>query len=76
MIEYFRFNYMEYPKTLNYMVVLNEVKLGNLIDNLMIKKCNPNDKYGNFILLSINVIYFTVIFIVVTCYYLLICTLI
>lgn len=34
------------------MVVLNEVKLGNLRDNLMIKKCNPNDKYGNLYYLA------------------------
>ncbi|CAI2184011.1 14104_t:CDS:2, partial [Funneliformis geosporum] len=35
------------PKTLNYMFVLKEMKVGSLKSNLMIKKYNPNDKYGN-----------------------------
>ena len=35
------------PETSNYMIVLSEMKLGNLRDNLMIKKYNPNDKFGN-----------------------------
>ncbi|CAG8575994.1 14593_t:CDS:2 [Funneliformis mosseae] len=35
------------PKTLNYMIVLKEMKVGNLRSNLMIEKYNPNDKYGN-----------------------------
>ncbi|CAI2172321.1 14082_t:CDS:1, partial [Funneliformis geosporum] len=33
------------PETLNVMVVLQEMNLGSLRSNLMIKKYNPNDKY-------------------------------
>ncbi len=35
------------PETSNYMVILLEMKVGSLRSNLMIKKCNPNDKYIN-----------------------------
>jgi len=35
------------PETLNYMIVMKDMKLGNLRSNLMIKKYNPNDKYWN-----------------------------
>ncbi|RIA99401.1 kinase-like domain-containing protein [Glomus cerebriforme] len=35
------------PETLNYMIVLKEMPMGNLRSNLMIKKYNPEDKYYN-----------------------------
>ncbi|CAI2182610.1 19111_t:CDS:2 [Funneliformis geosporum] len=37
------------PKTLNYMIALKEMKVGSLRSNLLIKKYNPNDKYGNLL---------------------------
>src|SRR5271166_4075043 len=49
-------NYLEYvefygitqdPKTSNYMIVLEQMPMGNLRSNLVIKKYNPNDKYEN-----------------------------
>ncbi|GBB94902.1 hypothetical protein RclHR1_24370001 [Rhizophagus clarus] len=33
------------PKTLDYMIVMDYLKIGSLRSNLMIKKYNPNDKY-------------------------------
>src|SRR5213080_1703551 len=33
------------PKMLNYMIALEQMQMGNLRSNLMIKKYNPNDKY-------------------------------
>ena len=35
------------PETLNYMIVMQYMELGNLRSNLMVKKYNPNDKYFN-----------------------------
>ncbi|GES92489.1 kinase-like domain-containing protein [Rhizophagus clarus] len=35
------------PNTLNYMIVLKEMPMGDLRSNLMIKKWNPNDKFYN-----------------------------
>jgi serine/threonine protein kinase len=35
------------PETKDYMIVLQEIKKGNLRNNLLIKKYNPNDKYHN-----------------------------
>jgi serine/threonine protein kinase len=35
------------PETLNYMIVMDHIKLGSLRSNLKTKKYNPNDKYRN-----------------------------
>ncbi|CAI2178749.1 11656_t:CDS:10, partial [Funneliformis geosporum] len=43
----FLFGITQDPKTFNYIVVLEEIKNGNLRSNLMIKKYNPDDKYRN-----------------------------
>ena len=47
------------PKTLDYMVVLEEMKQGTLRSNLLIKKYNPNDKYYNlsYLAKSLSVIH-------------------
>ena len=37
------------PETLNYMFVLDQMKIGSLRFNLKVKKCNPNDKYLNLL---------------------------
>ncbi|GES81553.1 kinase-like domain-containing protein [Rhizophagus clarus] len=35
------------PETLNYMIVMEHMEFGSLRTNLMVKKCNPVDKYYN-----------------------------
>jgi serine/threonine protein kinase len=41
------------------MIILNEMKLGNLRENLMKKKFNPHDKYGNlyYVAKSLNALH-------------------
>ncbi|UZO14387.1 uncharacterized protein OCT59_005846 [Rhizophagus irregularis] len=35
------------PETLDYMIVMEHMELGSLKSNLMVKRCNPIDKYYN-----------------------------
>ena len=40
------------PDTLNYMIVMFKIPFGNLRNNLLIKKYNPNDKFYNLCLVA------------------------
>jgi len=48
------FGITQNPHTLNYMIVMSHYELGNLRDNLLVKKYNPNDKFENLFGISIQ----------------------